>query len=379
MPPRSAPNGALPDEDPLCCCEYYNCRGERAHCLACCCECDALDQAADAIFSGRGPGKDGIDAILLELDDRLRLPTPGGAWHIGLPRAVPWAVLPPLFLLGSISARTLLLAGAMLLPSVVWWHFRMLRLRRRSQFLLSWQLASLAWESAVILLVLPAAAEAGTVAFAIAAATTCVLLTRCKLCDASSLAGIADAAGASARAVVCPVSGLLVPRYDHYCAWIDEPIGAANHRPFVLFLVCMLGTCALGMGQLVRLRPSSAGWMQMLQANRSSLFLACFAYGMVIATCVASLLAHQCWLLWSGTTTHEERRRRRRLPIDVASGVPRGCGARLRQFGEQTAPLLGWPRDAGRRRREALGPSLEFPDSPGDGWHIPQGFKAMSK
>jgi palmitoyltransferase len=376
------PQGALPDEDPLCCCEYFNRRGERAHCLACCCECDALDQAADAIFSGRRPGKDRIDTILAELDDRLRLPTPGGAWHVGLPRAVPWAVLPPLLLLGSISARTLLLAGAVLLPSVAWWHFRTLRLRRRSQFLLSWQLASLACECAVILLILPATADAGTLAFAVAAAATLLLLARCKLCNVSSLAGIADAAGASARAVVCPVSGISVPRYDHYCAWIDEPVGAANHRPFVLFLVCMLATCLLGMGQLMRLHPSSETWAQLLQANRSSLFLACFAYGLIIAVCVASLLAHQLHLLWSGSTTHEERRRRRRrLLAGEVGSAPRECGVRLRQFGEQTAPLLLWAGDAGRRALgQECGSIVRFSAASGEGrQHIPEGGKTMSE
>jgi len=374
MPTRTSSFGAsaCEDNDPLCCCEYVNRRGDRAHCLACCCECDALDQAADSLFSGRRVGNDRIDEILADLDDRLRLPTPGGAWHLGLPRAVPWALLPPLLLLGSISARTLLLAGLLLIPSIFWWHFRALRLRRRSQFLLSWQLASLAWECAVILVVLPAAPDAGTAAFAATAATTLLLLARCKAGDVSSTGGVLDAAGASSRAVVCPVSGVWVPRYDHYCAWIDEPVGASNHRAFVAYLVGMLVTTVLGMRRLLLLHPGSVSWLQMLRSNRSSLFLACFAYAGVIGMGVASLLAHQLWLIvCRGTTTYEDRRRRRQ-PVGTA-GVPasaatrRGCRARLREFGAQTAPVLQWPRGAeSAARSQALGPIEEAPADAAD-------------
>lgn len=33
--------------DTLCCCEYENEHGERSHILACCCDCQALDEACD--------------------------------------------------------------------------------------------------------------------------------------------------------------------------------------------------------------------------------------------------------------------------------------------------------------------------------------------
>ena len=38
---------------------------------------------------------------------------------------------------------------------------------------------------------------------------------------------------------------------DHYCAWVDEPIGAANHRAYLGFVVSMLSTCLLGATQLL--------------------------------------------------------------------------------------------------------------------------------
>lgn len=325
----------LPDseEGVLCCCEYYNRRGVRAHCLACCCECDLLDQVVDTLVSGRRPGNDKIDEVIADLDDRLRLPTPYGAWHIGLPRAVPWSLLPPLLLLGSLSARALLLSAGVLLSSVFWWHRRALRLRRRSQFLLSWQIASMAWEAFVVVAVLPGPAGAGTCAFGAAALASLCLLARCKLCDVSSTAGVADAAAASARGVICAVSGAWVPRYDHYCAWIDESVGAANHRPFLAFLLAMVSACGLGMRELFFRHPGSS-WGAMLLENRSSLFLACFAYAGAVGALVGALLAHQLWLLWRGRTTYEDRRRRREAPSGEAD--PLG----LTLFFRQTAPVL---------------------------------------
>ena len=34
-------------EESLCCCEYINMDGQRTHMLACCCDCEAVDQAFD--------------------------------------------------------------------------------------------------------------------------------------------------------------------------------------------------------------------------------------------------------------------------------------------------------------------------------------------
>ena len=35
--------------EPLCCCEYENEEGERSHILACCCDCQALDETCDRL------------------------------------------------------------------------------------------------------------------------------------------------------------------------------------------------------------------------------------------------------------------------------------------------------------------------------------------
>ena len=72
--------------------------------MQCCCACEEIDEAASLLFSGQAVGHDHIDQIVREIDDRMRVPMPGGAWHIGLPAAIPFFLLPPLLLMASISA-----------------------------------------------------------------------------------------------------------------------------------------------------------------------------------------------------------------------------------------------------------------------------------
>ena len=41
-----------PDTDPLCCCEYTNVQGERAHLCGLLCDCNEVDEAFDKVFKG---------------------------------------------------------------------------------------------------------------------------------------------------------------------------------------------------------------------------------------------------------------------------------------------------------------------------------------
>ena len=83
-------SAAYPQDDtsPLCCCEFFNRRGERTHVLQMCCACEEFDEACDLWVRGSRVGRDRLDEIFAEFDDRMRLPLPGGAWHVGLPAVV---------------------------------------------------------------------------------------------------------------------------------------------------------------------------------------------------------------------------------------------------------------------------------------------------
>jgi hypothetical protein len=228
----------------------------------------------------------------------------------------------------------LALMAVAILPSLLWWHRRSLRLRKRTTFLLSWMLASLGFEALVYVLALRFGflrqSPLATAAFAAPLALTLVFFVIVKRVDPTNALDAADAAGAVARGAVCAVCAVRVPRYDHYCAWVDEPIGSGNHRAYLAFVATMFLTCAIGGLQLISAAIDN-GWSgrAMWEANRSSVLLSCGGYGLAIACAVAMLLTHQLMLLSSGHTTYEARRERR-------SG---GKGSGLGRFLDQSVPL----------------------------------------
>ena len=67
------------DEDPLCCCEYYNVRKQRTHLLTFFCECDELDKAVDNWIKGNPQKLDSLTYIIESFCDRCRIPWFGGA------------------------------------------------------------------------------------------------------------------------------------------------------------------------------------------------------------------------------------------------------------------------------------------------------------
>ena len=293
MEASARPSTAYPQDDtsPLCCCEFFNRRGERTHVLQMCCACEEFDEACDLWVRGSRVGRDRLDEILEEFDDRMRVPLPGGAWHVGLPAVVPWLVLPLHVVFGSLGVRCFCLSAVVMLPSLLWWHVRTLRLRRRTRLLPSWLVASLAWEVLVYWTKgLPhAQPAAATAAFAVlvAAALGCLCLVHTT--DPSSTRGVADAAGAEGRAARCAVCGVQVPRYDHYCAWTDAPIGAANHRAYLGFVASLLAACVVGGAQLaaaaVAARPlPGVSVAVQLRAGRVGLLVACAAYAPLPST-----------------------------------------------------------------------------------------------
>ena len=341
-PAARAPHYPQSDE-PLCCCEYRDRHGHRATILGFFCACDELDQAADRLLTGRGVSGEAFDELISEIDDRLRVPWFGGAWHIGVPGALPWMLLPWLLLIGGISARFLLLCLALTLPSLLWWHRRTLKLRRRTGLLYSWMLASLAYETCLYAIALRfewlAQSSAATAAFATPLMLALLLLIIIRRVDPTCVEAIADADAATSRTHRCAVCGVRVPRYDHYCAWVDAPIGAANHRAYIAFVAAMIATCAIGSAQL--LHAAGVDFSDAWRTNASSVLLSFGLYGMAIACAVCALLAHQLSLILSGYTNIEARHRGRPAadgdkPMPVPPSTVNGC---VSSFLRQTAPL----------------------------------------
>ena len=366
--------------DPLCCCEYVSHRGERTHLLSICCNCEEFDTAFDKLLGGRGVSSDSFDAVLADCDDRMRCPNPmGGASRVGVAGVVPILVLPALGAIGGRSATGLALAAVATLPTVLWWHRRMLRLRRRSRFLLMWLIVSTVLVLAVYENRVPhdrfASQVFGPLLFVATLSLARVLYTD-PGCRALLSLGVADAAAAELRGARCPVSGVAVARFDHFCSWLDMPIGAANHRSYLSFVASIAAAAAVGGLSLAaeacaspplrrRGDPDDAACAALVVFHgRSSVALAAACYAIAAAVLVGALLGFQCSLVARGVTHYELRHPEHaahsaeQLDARAAAAAappppPRGAFDRrhLGDFLRETAPICCGAPMANLRRR----------------------------
>ena len=60
-------------EQPLCCCEYINSRGERAHLFGLFCDCTEVDDFVDRVVKGLPVPNTRNEEILATLEDRYVL------------------------------------------------------------------------------------------------------------------------------------------------------------------------------------------------------------------------------------------------------------------------------------------------------------------
>lgn len=49
-----------------------------------------------------------------------------------------------------------------------------------------------------------------------------------------------------ARSKYCRISRRHVPRFDHFCSWINQPVGQENYRAFLTFVATQVAMCAYG-------------------------------------------------------------------------------------------------------------------------------------
>ena len=134
----------MDDPDPLCCCEYQNSHGERAHLLGLFCDCAELDDAFDKLISGVKIPSNRMSAILEVVEDRLRLPWPRGALKLPWDKISPWILVPFLFQLASLNWKTQLLVHGGLLPLVIFCKYKtcLKSYRPETKFFVSWSLAT---------------------------------------------------------------------------------------------------------------------------------------------------------------------------------------------------------------------------------------------
>merc|ERR1711976_233911 len=233
------------DSDPLCCCEYKNVHGERAHLCGLLCDCAELDDAFDKAFKGLAIPEQRGGQILEVIEDRLRLPWPRGAIKVPLDKVGPWLLVPLLFKIASQSWLSQVLVHGSVLPLVIFSKYKMcLRgYRPHTKFFASWSLATFftlfyIYQIHVVgFISLPRTVSfwENLVAMAfLAGATYSVYKARSYSHDSENHH---DHAGR-----FCKICNQHIPAKDHHCIWIDACISHYNMKYFLGFLACILVT-----------------------------------------------------------------------------------------------------------------------------------------
>ena len=322
------------DAPTFCCCEFIDRHGERAHLgdasacddfiARCCCPTSSPRTATD---------------VLLDMDDRLRLPQYNGAVHIGFEGLVAALIVPvsgvvasrsPAGALGLLIIMPLLFAQA---------HQRTLRSRRRSRFFVCWSAASFAyfnlvftirlgeqipfeaWLACAVLHVTAAARASAVRAAPLPQAgeatdstdeesTACEPLRQAEsTLDAEPGSGSAtvhdggeDGSGGSDGTVRCSLCGQHVAGYDHHCIWLDACIGAHNLGVFARGL--------LGLAAVAGLQAALCGSLA-YQRGLWGAEAAMTLFAAVVCLAVCLLLGQVLINLARGTTAYELRRLRR--------------------------------------------------------------------
>lgn len=235
----------------LCCCEYLNTDGERSHILALCCDCEAVDKAADRLFAGQGLSDSSVGEIITVIEDRLRLPFKGGALKLPLGKVLPVLLLPSFLYISSLHPL-LLLFSSLFLPLLFFLALRLLfKHRPQSQFFLYWSYSSagcliylyevklvglfwdlpkiVSWWENLVLVVLAFASIETYRRLRIQAART---------------------RKSSGEGRNCRICERRVDGKDHHCVWLGLCVSTAN-RPTFLLLLFLLFTAATHLSLLL--------------------------------------------------------------------------------------------------------------------------------
>ncbi|KAK7105372.1 palmitoyltransferase ZDHHC23-like [Littorina saxatilis] len=131
--------------EPLCCCEFEDEYGERSHILACCCDCQALDESCDRLFKCQSVQTSTMDRLLTTLADRCRVPslTGKGAVKLRLDVVTPIIMVPSLLLFASLGPTATVIAFSVM-PVFLLLFYQVWRRQghRRTPFFFSWGLTS---------------------------------------------------------------------------------------------------------------------------------------------------------------------------------------------------------------------------------------------
>lgn len=87
-------SGKSRTQDALCFCEYDDMTGNRSHIMACCCDCEAVDNFCDKCLTCQSIPDETVERMFETIEDRCRLPWLSGAKRIPLDVAFPIILIP---------------------------------------------------------------------------------------------------------------------------------------------------------------------------------------------------------------------------------------------------------------------------------------------
>eukprot|EP00439_Symbiodinium_sp_Y106_P031160 s2413_g3.t1 len=305
--------------------------GEVRHVLQCLCECTDFDKLVDDYLNSlcRGPKssvppRERLRRVFFTASDRCRIPWFGGARRLnaGALAAPVMLLLLRAVLRLSTYAPWLLFWLAVGASHLAWFHVACLSLPLRSDYFVSWVACSIAglyseyWSE-----ILPRQSSSSTLLchgllLVVVISFASAVYTSPPVQDAEQ--GQLQSEKEDSRWYLCKVCGHAIYGRDHHCVWINQCVGAHNHRSFVLF-VASLTLLAWAYASMVLTLSASLeeetrfNYLMVHLADwrlKHSMAGALYAFGGGLFTAI--LLLGQLFTISKGLTGHELRRRERR-------------------------------------------------------------------
>ncbi|XP_028401302.1 palmitoyltransferase ZDHHC23-like [Dendronephthya gigantea] len=310
------------EDDPLCCCEYYNIREQRTHLLTFCCECDELDKSVDDWIKGNPQKLDRLTTIIESFTDRCRFPWFGGAKTFDFGSAFPPIFLPVLAYIACWHYILTIVVFMVLPVMVLFCYVLAIKLKMRTRLFLSLSITSTIGCYAVYFYCV---APFQTFQFNIILISSAIAISKCfhqsrqkpTNIDVNSFETNSTFCGECRRNIPfrgkhCRICKQCVLKYDHHCVWIDSCVGQYNLKVFLLtvllYLVNIVMGCYITLSFVCKwdigLLPDCS---QAYDSDSSALVFICCCYALIIGVGLMVLLTQQIILISFNVTSYEWR------------------------------------------------------------------------